>query len=1489
MARKITSILVYNANSYYTSSSQEVQVNGSNELLTHLSRTVEIQRSLGEPDLMSFSVVRGSPWYVDRKIGMRTRLMVLYDDGVREMYRVREVSIDTSGNSDMDVEAWPIWTDLGNMYLQYVRSPQPVVTYQYPLTRLSLNDLLTNVVFNAQYGIGGFFIKGDVDSDISSTEVNLKYNVYTFLDLIHDICDQVNLGSGFTCEIEGEYDYATNQYKIHFRREVGLDASETGPYNPLPDKRPIIGVGKTGDMPNRVGVRFSEDQADFYTRLIPFCGPQQERVGLGGAWLDIASYDSGTRTFTMAEKVIPHTGDYVTDIGGGPLGGLLAGIADHFFIETDNGGASSGWRIQTTTAPDKIQISTGDSSFASATKLRLYTTRGKNLSVGLKGSYVTFVHDWAAEQSKNVIEVIADFPSVVPYENLFPGDVADFTPWGAYPDTVPSGWSDAHGGTKTVAIRQLLGSTKQVVINGKHTVGLYVGKAFTFDMGGWGGTYTVATEPFYNAAQNETSFTFTEAAGSPDLAYDALRTTPTLSFAHEVNATEETSPLYVRYGTSAARVTSKSAGGVFRTAYMTFTRSQDNPYYSLWTAVRVISGGVRVSFWDEANEVFYPPRINSAQAQSYANEMYAIQIEGMVPTHIEVGESVLMRVIYEALEENTEYVVDSLAVTNSPTAWEYSDQMGLQHLQVAAANEIQRTGGFLQPSYDTEFYDVTKLDPLGGFLDVNLGSWVHLQDMYDGSTYLVDISARVISIREEFDLIDGNYWKEAKVNDERPTLADRLSGSVERQSVTPLPPVPVETATDPVVDEAPVDEEETGFTEMPEFYRETGIYTINDNSRTGSAVIQLKKTIPIIKGHISLTPLIYNAWDSADNNVILLVDTDKSRGNVFQPYVGYNVLDQGDETHIWWSFIYPGQVPVPSCSWADIPLANMIFHYDCIDPGIKMWDLSPQGVDLFAGDVSWPYDENRPSFGATGITFNHTTNSQWFDEKNTETYTLTGSSDGVKRLGAAEFTIFVACEAVDAGDANEHWVFGKGNDDTASTNPDTMNYGFYFKKVSGTLYPYAAFSNVGNTTTHHLQGPAVTAGTDYIFTIRYDQADFELYVDRMLTSQSSALTDVPETNEIGLTVGKLGQHVSPDVNTYAYNGTLRYLVGYNNAKTDAECQDIYDTIDCILKRRGLADPPPVAAGPIPQVTFTSPDATATLIAAQPYYAAVYNTGAGTSTRYDFGILLLSDLASGTATKLMDESTTDTGIGFSYGYNGRVYFTRQNPDHSNRMALYSIKDDGTDLTVEHSPNTTKENATTQKYGLTGRGDKLIYMLKDTLWTKTLPSGTPSEVTGAYNNNYQCWWISFGATTDEIFTWNFDTVDRITLSTWTTVDSVDDYCWDGVYDPDTDRLYAVNGNWLMVGYWANATTDLGDPWDPYAPGGNPSDFVRLHWWPNTPDDPRGVTLDTNAQKVYWTDGDTDAVWQMTYGGASKTKIRDTNTTWPYQFNKNSIILL
>lgn len=385
---------------------------------------------------LTLIVKAGSPWHMQGTLQERHRLIVGYDtddDGAANIYRafrIRTLDEGYGAASSVKVQAWSLDTELGDQIWSKVLTPSTIVTQAFHRTAMTVTNILTDLFG----GIRPEFVKGTVATSLASLEVSIYANASSAMQILRVLADAIRTVHGLSLEYETSFNNATGDLTFNFYEERGWSASERSGGSADPDLRPIdapTGDGTTGTM-NLIGAQFQRTGSDFFSRLYPYGGSENERIGIGGTYWDVATaaYNAtdGETTLTLSDNPIYKTNSLADPRLG--AGFCVANSSDTFYL------------IQETTSPDTVVV-TGDAS--SETALRF-----ANMDSAFTVDWdVAFVHDKDAEDTHGLVERVIDLPDVRPFANLLldAGVSVDLSDWttSAYPD----GWNPLLG-TETI-------------------------------------------------------------------------------------------------------------------------------------------------------------------------------------------------------------------------------------------------------------------------------------------------------------------------------------------------------------------------------------------------------------------------------------------------------------------------------------------------------------------------------------------------------------------------------------------------------------------------------------------------------------------------------------------------------------------------------------------------------------------------------------------------------------------------------------------------------------------------------------------------------------------------------------------------------------------------------------------------------------------------------------------------------------------------------
>lgn len=305
-----------------------------------------------------------------------------------EVYRVESTQIATSGG-DLTVQLWPYWTMLDRRRVRIERKPTGFVDLSLALVNVEPLEALTEVL---RHNAPPHFAAGTVHSSLSSARISIEVNGDTHLTALYKILEALaGANGGLPAEFEVRWVGSTCYLDVVPWVGAASDEKLAG-YVPQPEKRPIDGPTGSGTTANRLMLTRTNGGADYFNRLIPVAGSQEERVTIAGAYWPVASavHDGFTDTTVITLEDSPLASPFAD-----PDGILHYGIEGVGFFPVDNITGANSFRVE------------GNASAL---------TTGR-FAVDADGTqFVTLSNADAA--GDDAAEVITEFPNLVPYENL---------------------------------------------------------------------------------------------------------------------------------------------------------------------------------------------------------------------------------------------------------------------------------------------------------------------------------------------------------------------------------------------------------------------------------------------------------------------------------------------------------------------------------------------------------------------------------------------------------------------------------------------------------------------------------------------------------------------------------------------------------------------------------------------------------------------------------------------------------------------------------------------------------------------------------------------------------------------------------------------------------------------------------------------------------------------------------------------------------------
>lgn len=326
----------------------------------------------------------------------RRVLKLIFDDASFEELRIVKFNRELSGEAPPSLEMEPIWMDLAAQVIRRTLTGGRVDPVVYLIGRTA-QDCLDAIMESAP----SHLVAGSAGS-VAAVVVSLALAGANHLQALTDLCRAVQEATGEPCE----WDYAWSSGDAAY--QIGLTTGIGGTLD-----HPIeMGWGDKG---NRRQLLKSEDFTDYFSRILPLGGPDEEVLTIAAAYWSVtgASYDGGTGRTTLT-------------LGDDPI--YLAGFPGTTGVEFGN--ATDGFfSVYSTSVPSTVVV-TGDASgiYGSTGKFRL-----------TDDSDLIYLSDPEAESTAGVAERVERRPDVAPVVNLLVagGVSADLSDWsGGLPDGV---------------------------------------------------------------------------------------------------------------------------------------------------------------------------------------------------------------------------------------------------------------------------------------------------------------------------------------------------------------------------------------------------------------------------------------------------------------------------------------------------------------------------------------------------------------------------------------------------------------------------------------------------------------------------------------------------------------------------------------------------------------------------------------------------------------------------------------------------------------------------------------------------------------------------------------------------------------------------------------------------------------------------------------------------------------------------------------------
>lgn len=580
----------------------------------------------------------GAPPVVANPVYLSNRrvLRLHFDDATFEELRILRFNRELSGQSAPSIELEPIWMDLSTQIATRTASNKVIPTiYMIGRTAQSILDELGDYFpSHFQAGSAGTY---------ASTVVSLVSVADNPLKLLRDLCAAVSEAAGGVCEWDYSWNAVDSKYDIDLTDGIGGTLAH-----------PIEFGWK--DANNRVQLQKTEDFGEYFSRVIPLGGPDEEIGTIAEATWSVsgASYDGGTGRTTLT---LPNDPIYVDGSPG------TSGI--------EFGNATQGYfTVFSTTAPGTLVV-TGDASALNGNTGKFRLTTGDDL---------IYISDPSAETAAGQVERPERRSEVAPVENLL------------------------------------------------------VAAGVTPDLDDW-------------------------TAGMPD--GTQVVGTPTIS--------QTTTAEYVQSGTSSADVQADADEGI-RTGNISLSPTDTSPYFSAWFGIRIVTGTIRMELIGFDGESYPLGKIATGEG----NTFQGLLIGGLKPPS---GNAYLQ---ITALVTSTRFVLDSWTLTQTATAYAWTETMGANALWHIGGALLATKGGIQPNRFQGEWFDYAWILP-GSVDEAEIGGKCQIKDAEVGGVYGVDVEVRLVELTRQYG--GKNFVRKGRFGHRARDFTDFLFGGNRRRSL----------------------------------------------------------------------------------------------------------------------------------------------------------------------------------------------------------------------------------------------------------------------------------------------------------------------------------------------------------------------------------------------------------------------------------------------------------------------------------------------------------------------------------------------------------------------------------------------------------------------------------------------------------------------------------------------------------------------------------
>lgn len=220
---------------------------------------------------------------------------------------------------------------------------------------------------------------------------------------------------------------------------------------------------------------------------------------------------------------------------------------------------------------------------------------------------------------------------------------------------------------------------------------------------------------------------------------------------------------FVRHGDFSAKITLAKGDGIrIGKDLLRLTATDLEKHFSVGINAAVESGKIRLELID-AGGARHPA--GPQKAETTTKSLVALTVGG-----IEAAEGLAHVEITAVDEAGAVFYLDGVNVTRSTQGYQYKAENGPRDLWLLGLEYLRKRGGD-QYYFQTQFIDATVFD--NAKLPVEIGSYVRIRDAWNGSTYDIVETGRVMELEVTYSTIKP-VSRRVKVSNERPDVTGRL-------------------------------------------------------------------------------------------------------------------------------------------------------------------------------------------------------------------------------------------------------------------------------------------------------------------------------------------------------------------------------------------------------------------------------------------------------------------------------------------------------------------------------------------------------------------------------------------------------------------------------------------------------------------------------------------------------------------------------------------